>query len=207
MGTGLHRIRTTVVSVLLGAMMMAAFGSQGQATTMTLPFLLTGTTTYVFGGSNGVVDFELALGGPAIGSFSVDHSAPGPIGQLLLLGPSSTGTHFHGVFSGSSTSSVVGTLFEVSQWTVGTLDSFEFPLTLVITSNLIGLDSSFAPVLTGNFIGDFQLVSSSIVPLPAALPMFVSGIGMLGWVALRRRKTTAARGRSLAADCARSQCA
>ena len=50
--------------------------------------------------------------------------------------------------------------------------------------------SPFTPVLTVTFSGDLALAQSA-VPLPAALPMFAAGLGILGLRGRRRRKRAA----------------
>jgi len=182
-------LRVATLALVAGLMSVPAASPSRAAT---LPFGI-GTTTYVFdSNSNGVMDFTLDLGGSSvIGSFSMVFTGPAgaDFGSILLLGnPSSAGTHNFSTLHGGPTT--IGSLFDVSMWTIGTLDSFEFPVTAVITSSFAGTNPQGFPRLTVDLLG-VHIVQSE-VPLPAALPLFASGMGLLGWLALRRRRAQAA---------------
>lgn len=184
-------VRIAAAVALVAALMSVPAASPSQATT-TLPFSV-GTTTYIFDAAgNGVVDFKLDLGGASvIGSFSMVFTGPGgaDFGSILLIGnPSSPGTDNFGSLHGGLTT--FGNLFNVSKWTLGTLDSFEWPVVAVITASFAGTDPQSFPRLTFEETGGVFVQSP--VPLPAALPLFASGMGVLGWLALRRRRAQAA---------------
>jgi hypothetical protein len=60
------------------------------------------------------------------------------------------------------------------------------PLTLSIFSTLTPVSGPLNPLLTVNFTGDLQL-SATAVPLPGTLPLFITGMGILGLLGRRRK--------------------
>ena len=45
----------------------------------------------------------------------------------------------------------------------------------------------------GNILDDITLSAVSAVPLPAALPLFASGLGVMAWMARRKKRKAALR--------------
>ena len=58
----------------------------------------------------------------------------------------------------------------------------------------LGVGAAFSFTSNGILPGDelyLSVLNVSAVPVPAALPLFLSGLGLMGWVARRRKKATA----------------
>ena len=77
-------------------------------------------------------------------------------------------------------------------WSVIVAPGDMSPLTLAIVSTLTpSLEfGPFTPVLTVDFSGDLRFAVSA-VPLPGALPLFATGLGLLGLMRWRRRREAA----------------
>jgi hypothetical protein len=141
-------------------------------------------------GDGGTMNFTLDVDDPTLsnvaGSFSMDVFGPGdvPLGSISLIGaPFADGAFFD---FGSIAPPTGGGLPNVSLWSlaVGALD---LPLTLVVTASLFAFESPFAPLLTVEFEGDLR-IDVAAVPVPAALPLFGTGLGLLGLMGMRRRR-------------------
>jgi hypothetical protein len=184
-------LRAVVASTVFGlvALLNAA---PGRAETIALDHT-SGTPTVVATviGTGGTMIFSLDVDDPTLsnvgGSFSMDVFGPGdvPLGSINLIGaPFLDGAL---IDFGSIAAPTGGGLPNVSLWslTVGALD---LPLTLVVTASIFdAFENPFNPVLTVAFDGDLAIAVEG-VPLPAALPLFATGLGLLGLIGWRRRK-------------------
>lgn len=151
-------------------------------------------------GTGGTMDFSLDVADPGLsdrsGNFAMDVFSPGDVllGSISLIGaPSLNG----GSFAFGSIAwppGVAGGLPNISTWSL-TVVALDLPLTLVVTSILFdALGNPFAPLLTVDFTGDLALATNA-VPLPATLPLFATGIGMMGLLGWRRKRKGVAPGR------------
>jgi hypothetical protein len=131
----------------------------------TLTIALTDTG---FTGAGGLVSFMNQIGGTLVpGTLSVKtylDASDTPFGLATLL---TSQSFTNGAFSGTATGA-------------GLTGNSPYSLTQVITLQLTGGASA-------SFDSDLQTT-----PLPAALPLFASGLGALGFAAFRRKRRTAA---------------
>jgi hypothetical protein len=183
-------LRVAAAAVL--AVGVAGFGGsmQSQAAPIPLAFdFTTGSpsTVATINGSGGHMEFVLDLGDPTLsnvfGNFSMDIEGPGstPLGSVSLIG----GTFLDGASQGlgDAAANPVSGLPNISTWflDVGPLD---LPLSLVVTSQLDTLGDPLAPLLTVEFSnGNLQ-----VTPLPGALALFATGIGVFGLIGSRRKR-------------------
>lgn len=140
----------------------------------------------------GELDFTLTLNGPydpgdptagVYGSINVTvgtQSNPAMSTVGLDPFPSTPGTTNYGNQSNSVLSS--SSVTDVSTWYV-LLAAPDFPVSITIVSSLFGLPTDASPVLAYQFTPN-----ATTTPLPAALPLFASGVGLMGWMARRRRR-------------------
>jgi hypothetical protein len=151
----------------------------------------------------GTLSFNLTLGADytspgdaspgANGSFFMEldtQSTPFWSGATLLAAPSTPGTTNYGDFTGpgGNLAVLLGNLTDTSLWTVG-INPGDFPVTLTISAlftGYCGVGGCFTP--NASFSYDFTPNSVSATPLPAALPLFASGMGLMGWVGWRRKR-------------------
>ena len=204
----LWSLRTaTVAAVVFGLTLLFA---NGQSLAVPLPFdYTTGmqTTVATITGTGGTMNFTLDVDDPTLtdqtfsgvnGSFSMDVLGPGDVilGSISLAGA----PYFDGLsqdFGSIATPPVplVPVLPIESMWSL-TVGAPDLPLSLEVTSYLFNLFGplTYTPVLTVEFTGNLALTSPNAVPLPATLPLFASGLGVLGLLGWRRkRKNKAAR--------------
>ena len=152
--------------------------------------------------NGGTLTFTLTLGADytsptdsspgANGFFSMTLDANNNLGwsfAILTAGPSTAGSTNYGDFTGPAGFLGPGNITDTSIWTVGILAG-NFPVNLTITSVFNGscLDANDCFTPNSTFSYDFTPNSVSATPLPAALPLFASGMGLMGWMGWRRRR-------------------
>lgn len=192
-----HMLRA-VFSFLVGLTAIVA-ATPGQATTV--PFTpagsdyildTTGSPVVVTGDPlGGLLTFNLTLNG--------DYSGPGVFGSfamgvdtannsgwssatLFALGGGSGPTPIVPTdYSGGASLVLVGVL-DSTTWATTILPN-DSPIKLTIFSDLSGVFSD-VPTFSYNFTSN----TVSTTPLPAALPLFATGMGLMGWLGWRRRE-------------------
>ena len=175
--------------------------TQGGSTTLTI----TGLTPHTTVGLSFTLDVIGSLDGD--GQFNFPLSGPDPF--LVSLNGTQVFNYTFANFTGGNTQNypVAGSAPDTGAATVGTLGYSGFPgpvqdstynLTL---SNLLDSSSTISLVFTGNsnegtineFYGiDNVVVSTNATPLPAALPLFAGGLGVIGLLARRRKRKNVA---------------
>lgn len=188
-------------AALFGAAALIA-PAPGQAATVDIPFdYVSGNSTpsaVVTGTAGGTLQFTLTISDPDVaGSFAMDaYANPGfPAGSYLgridLFGsPASHGPSID--YGAMDFATVPGgilafTLASENKWTLTVLSS-DYPIYLEITSSLFSFTGAdFSALLSVN-VPDDIIVTPTETPLPAALPLFATGLGVLGFAAHRRRK-------------------
>jgi hypothetical protein len=150
--------------------------------------------------AGGIFTFNLTLGADysvinatpgAYGSFSMElDTLSSPFWSFASLGasPSTAGTTNYGDFTAGVLTP--GNITDTSIWTVGILPG-DFPVTLTLDGSFFAVCSTTpacaAPA--ASFSYDFAPNPSlGTTPLPATLPLFASGIGLIGWIGSRKRK-------------------
>jgi hypothetical protein len=182
------------VTIALSAL---AAATPSQAATQ-LPFSFNnnpspGTVVGIVSGTNGTLNFTLNVDDPALakdvaGSFEMDFvSQNGTFASVQVIGD----TQSFGASQdlGDAALFPFGGLTNITTWHLDIPADLPFglsdmPFSLVVMSQL---DSTvpFTPILTVDFTGDLQVRAT---PLPAALGLFASGMGLLGWMGSRRRR-------------------
>jgi hypothetical protein len=143
-------------------------------------------------GTSGTMNFQLDLNDPTLsnvfGNFSMDIYGPGSIllGTISLDG----GPLIDGIasqdFSNIATPGVNDVLPNVSTWSL-TVSGANLPLSLIVTSELDSIGDPVNPVLTVDFTDDLR-VADTTTPLPSALPLFASGLGITLFLSMRRKR-------------------
>ena len=161
----------------------------------------------------------ITLGGAAAGASCVDigkGSVDTPAGYTLINGVSGTGDHTSGILTVTNPTTGTGTftisssagyssfIFEVKDGNLGDPDAFQWGEFLLVTGDLTGTwslqDGSgkfkdlsgadlFGLACTGACTQSGGGEGST--PIPAALPLFASGGGLLGFLSWRRKRKTA----------------
>jgi hypothetical protein len=168
----------------------------------------------VYGTSGGTLNFEMdvaplggGLGGPGgsvdISVSSNDPGTGGVAGDLVLSGPQDgpppvTITSFsYGDITGNSP---VGPnyIYDKTQWsvTINSADLAGLPIFIAIDTSGLGCPGGAAPggycldpTLTITSTGGLSFSpNTATTPLPAALPLFASGLGLIGWIGRRRKR-------------------
>jgi hypothetical protein len=189
--------RVAVILALAVGLMTTDAGRSGNATPMPIAFDDTGTSTTtanVTGASGGTMSFSLAVGGlldlDSSNNFSLDvFNATGDvISSVNFLGLSQlAGSFDYGDTTAPANFPLFDTTFyDVMTWSVTVAPGDLSPLTLSIFSTLTPVSGPLNPLLTVNFTGDLQL-SATAVPLPGTLPLFITGMGILGLLGRRRK--------------------
>jgi hypothetical protein len=149
------------------------------------------TVATITGVNGGQISFSLDVGDPnqdsVFGNFEIDIVGPGnaTLGSVSLIGAPIVDGPFADL--GDAAANPSGGLASVSIWTF-LADSSGLPLSLIVTSQLDTFGNPFTPHLTIDLSGDLQIAQ---VPVPGALVLFGTGLGMLGMVSARRRRTKA----------------
>jgi hypothetical protein len=194
--SGIRASRVAAILALAVGLMTADAGRSGNATPMPLAFDDTGTSTTtvnVTGASGGTMLFSLAVGGlldlDSSNNFSLDvFNATGDvISSVNFLGLSQlAGSFDYGDATAPANSPLFDiTFYDVMTWSVTVAPGDLSPLTLNIFSVLTPVSGPLNPLLTVDFTGDLQLPAA--VPLPGALPLFLTGMGVLGLLGRRRK--------------------
>jgi hypothetical protein len=194
--TGTRASRIAVILALAVGLMAADSGSVGHATPVPIAFDDTGTiatTLNVTGAGGGTMALSLAVGGPldlgGSNNFSLDvfNAASATISSVNFVGLSQLGGSFdYGDATAPTNSPLLDFAFyDVMTWSVTVAPADLSPLTLSIFSTLTPASGPLAPLLTVAFTGDLQL--PIVTPLPGTLPLFMTGIGVLGLLGRRRR--------------------
>jgi hypothetical protein len=151
----------------------------------------------------GVLSFNLTLNADytssgdtspgASGSFVMElDTASIPFWSLAILSaaPSTPGSTSYGDFTGGVLSP--SSLTDTSLWTVG-INPGDFPVTLTIASQFAGFCGDPNDCFTPASVFSFTFTPNvATTPLPAGLPLFASGMALMGWVGSRRRRKTQA---------------
>jgi hypothetical protein len=157
------------------------FGPSGASTCCSTVLIPTGVLWMHPGPST---DAILQWTAPASGTYSFS-------GTLALLDNSPTGVLAEGFKNGT----LLGSTILTSPGAILSPPSFGPPaLFSGVVSLLAGDVLSFAINNNGNFFNDSTALTLEIssTPLPAALPLFASGLGAIGLLARRRKRKNAA---------------
>ena len=197
-------LRSIRSAALAGAVLASmALASAERAAAVTLPFDFTSgnpSTVAVLDGTSGQLFFSLDVGDPStldvFGTFAMDvvrQSDSAVIGSISLDGSVGLAGASNPFGDIANPPGVADVLYNINTWLLN-VASGSTPFSLVVTSQIDSLTGSeFAPQLTLSIEGDLRLVEDvSAVPLPAALPLFAGGLGLLGLLGLRRRNARAA---------------
>ena len=194
--TGTRASRVAVIMALAVGLMAADVGSVGHAAPVPIVFDDTGTSTTtlnVTGASGGTMSFSLAVGGPldlgGSNNFSLDvyNAGNAVISSVNFIGLSQvTGSFDYGDATAPANSPLFDVAFyDVMTWSVTVVPGDLSPVTLSIFSTLTPASGPLTPLLTVAFTGDLQL--PIMTPLPGTLPLFMTGMGILGFLGRRRR--------------------
>lgn len=121
-----------------------------------------------------VAQTQFAVGNTSISNFSFDISISFADPAVLALTAVAAGDLARGDASVSGLDPIVWSFFNEHDNSYGEVMTFN--------------DASGSPLPSIIFTAEEMSVSPSEVPLPAALPMFMAGLGLCGAVARRRRK-------------------
>ena len=198
--------RTALVAVFACALVAGAGAPRANAATC---------PTIVLSGGG-----MITLGGAASGASCVDigkGSVDTPAGYTLINSVSGTGSHTDGILSVTNPTTGTGTftissatgyssfIFEVKDGNLGNPNAFQWGEFLLVSGDLTGTwslqDGSgkfkdlsgadlFGMACTGACTTSGGGEGST--PIPAALPLFATGLGAFGLLAARRRKRKAA---------------
>jgi hypothetical protein len=206
--------RAGALALLLGA--VALLGG-GMAMATTVPFTpvaadpgavelntvisLDNTNTPGLAGG-GTLSFNLTLGANydpnlganagANGSFNMQLDAGSNVfwsGAFLSAAPSTPGSTSFGDFTNNNILAS-GAITDISLWTVG-INPGDVPVLLTLFATQFsgycpGASTCFPPNATFSY--DFTPTSTGVTPLPAALPLFATGMGLMGWAGWRRKR-------------------
>jgi len=146
----------------------------------TLTFDLTLGANYSLGansGANGYLTMELDTASTPFWSFAVLTAAPSTPGSTTFSGDWGNG----GIFSPAN-------LTDTTIWSVDVAPG-DFPASLMIASSFSGFCSDPSACYTPNATFSYDFVPNvSATPVPAALPLFGTGMGVLAWFVFRKRR-------------------
>ena len=191
-------IRASRVAIMLAlAVGLLAMDASQSANAAPVPIAFddTGTSTTtvnVTGAGGGTMLFSLTVGGfldSVSGNFDLDvlNATSDVISSVNFLGLAQLAGPFdYGDVTAPANSPLFDfTFYDVMTWSVAVAPGDLSPLTLNIFSTLTPAVSPYSPLLTVDFTGDLQLAAVA-TPLPGALPLFMSGLGVLGLLSRRR---------------------
>ncbi|WP_299478933.1 hypothetical protein [uncultured Roseibium sp.] len=173
------------LSKVMAAGLLAAGLSSGAASAHTVAIgdMVSGANATVFlghwhGGSSSPVAGILMTGGPLTGN---QYAFTTNLGSTNPLGAAS---------NWDTVSASFGSLSGAFSLTINGLANGVYNYRLDTSFN--GSNAVTAPSGGTNFIGSFTItqgVNTTVVPLPAALPLLAGGLGLLGFMGWRRQKT------------------
>ncbi|MGE0720012.1 MAG: hypothetical protein AB7P02_31495 [Alphaproteobacteria bacterium] len=186
---------------IFGALRLAAMAAvlglaAAPAAAVTVGFDHSGTvsTVVTVGGHGSGLDFELNFGAPAgatvEGDFTLEvrNKDDATISLVNFLGLSFNPSPAVAAY-GDTTIPPGGLVLDFAftdtmTWSVSLTPDDTGPLSLIITSTLTPSANfgPFSPQLDVGLSGDLYVASA-----PAALPLFIGGLGMIGWLGRRRR--------------------
>jgi hypothetical protein len=202
-------VRAGAFVLLIGALSVGGGGSANATTVNFTPDSVDpgavdlNTTINIPGNSSGgTLSFNLTLGANyglggnsgASGNFNMEldtASTPFWSAAFLTAAPSTSGSTNYGDFTANVLAP--GNITDTSLWTVG-INPGDFPVSLIINSQFSGYcpggaGGCFPP----NATFSYNFTPNSVAaPLPAALPLFASGLGLMGWMGWRRKRKAAA---------------
>jgi hypothetical protein len=178
---------------LIAGLATAVASQQAAATTIGFDYSGDLTPTVTLGGSgpatlNFTLDFGAAPGQSVTGNFSMEvRNKDGvTVGLIDLLGLDfdQAGSLNFGDTTIPPNGSVLGFSFaNLITWSVNLTTDDLSPVTLLIKSTLTPDFEGFRPVLSLAIDGD-----AHVTPIPGALPLFASGLGVIGLLGWRRRR-------------------
>ncbi len=192
------------LSALIGCILVSMLAVVGPANSGIVTVDITGTGTGTLGGTDFTdVPFDLFLVGPdsntnvvnlTTATVSIDGNVPNTFSDLMHIG-----IHFTPDFAFFGYQSGGANLLEL------TFSPSDFAL-LTSTNSFSGAPISsffdvFIDVQTSGGLLSFTdmhdlnlsaISTGSQTPLPAALPLFAGGLGVMGWLARRRKRKNAA---------------
>ncbi len=198
--SSLTRVTRAVAAAIVAAVLLTAAAVRpGHAVPLEFDFSGNTQTTYIATGPGAFLNFSLDLGagaGSVEGNFAMEVFDK----NSTIIGAVAFNSLFGfdpGSYLGNPDATPPGIdevmLYDFASWVLN-VDPLAAltPLRIVITSTLtpVGV-ANFAPALKVDLDGALAFARLEQTPLPGALPLFVSGMGLLGAAAWRKRQKQA----------------